>query len=140
MGKIYGTLNLYLNTLVTKIIEDETLCKFLYYEQNCDVVSQPNLTEEQKAFLLKDRIFVSKKVPIIQNKGKPLLIIRAVDIDYADDTSTTIDNIRLSFYTICDIGVLETENGARDVCISTALDKLLLQSKNNEVGYGKIKR
>lgn len=140
MAEQYGNINIYLNTLVSTLLEDDTLCKFLYYNTNCDVLSQPNLTMEQKLSLLNSRIFVNKMIPVVQHDGNPLLMIRTTSIEYQDNKTISIDKIRIAFYIICNIGVVETQNGARDVCISYALDSLLLQAQDGELGIGKLKR
>ena len=140
MAQLYGNINWYLNTLVAKIIQDDTLCKFLYYDTNCNVLSQPNLTQEQKNSLINSKIFVNKRVPLTQTTAQSLLLIRLTSIEYEDSKTTSIDKLRIDFYIICNREIVDTQNGARDICISTALDNLLLNDKEGDVGIGQLKR
>lgn len=140
MAQLYSNLNWYLNTLVAKMLKDDTLCKFLFYDSNCDVLSQRNLTQEEKLKLINSKIFVNKRIPLIQTTAQALLLIRITSIEYSSPKSTSVDKVRVDFYTICNNEVIETKNGARDLCIASALDSLLLTDKDGEVGIGQIQR
>lgn len=140
MAEQYGVLNSYLNSFVSKILENDDLCKLLYYNTNDDIISKPNLNAEQKLELIGSNILINKRVPLIQKEAKPLLMLRIVEVQYANKKTTTIEDVRIMCYIVCANSVVETENGTRDLCIVTALDKTFEDSQSGDIGIGKIRK
>ena len=140
MSKRFGILNTYLDTLVSKMLVNDNLCKLLYYNTNDDIIAKPNLTQEQKLGLIGSNIFINKRVPIIQEEAKPLLMIRITDVDYNGGKYSYINDVMINMYIICANSVIETENGTRDLCIATALDDIFENSDVGDIGIGNMLR
>ena len=61
--------------IAEKILEDDDICKLLYYTDN-DPLSQPNLTEDQRLELLHKNILLVPKVPENDDiKGSYILVL-----------------------------------------------------------------
>ncbi|MDK0982900.1 hypothetical protein P5F71_07595 [Clostridium perfringens] len=136
MGKNYGKLNEFMNTIVAKILSSDEVCKFLkYYGNNIDVLSQPNLTGKEKKELLNNKIYLTKRIPDVQRTAQATLQIRFTDIDF-EQGSTQVDKIRFYIYIICHHDTINTANGCRDLCLLTALHKVF---DKTDIGIGRLK-
>lgn len=61
----FKELNLYINNVLEMLVQNQNLCKYLYYDTKPDEdpLSKPNLTEEQRIGLLFKHIFPLPKLP-----------------------------------------------------------------------------
>lgn len=140
MSERYGILNSYLDSFVSKILVNDNICKLLNYTTNGNILSMPNLTQAEKLELIDSNIFVNKRVPIIQKDAKPLLMLRVSEIEYTQKNDSLINNVQLNIYIICANSIINTENGARDLCLVTALDEVFKNVDAGEIGIGEVLR
>lgn len=99
-------LNLVLNSVAKKLINNENLCKYLYYNEK-NPLEQPELTIEQRTELMDKKIFTIPRTPFTDEQGSSIII--GLDRFESTNTNRTFIEYRIEFnvYSHVDLWTLE---------------------------------
>ena len=130
--KSYGKLNKYLSEIIAKLMENQELCKFLYYyEPDIDIINQPDVNI--KSSIINKKILKNKILSEVQKEVACTIGIRIKEVSYS---SSKIDSIRVGFYVICHESLLNTNYGQRDLAVVQLIHNICNTEK---FGIGKSK-
>lgn len=137
MAKLYGLPNYLVTEIATKLMLHPEFYKFVHYkdidETGDDILSQPDLDSPIETLSQGE---MSKRSVFLNRRPDKILHEQGVNVFiYFDDMRNYTSNTRRIKTVFIKIGILlheqcmKTPNGSRDICIVSAVEKILEGSK-----------
>jgi len=140
-SRLYS-MNKYINAVATKIYNNQTLCKYLYYDQY-DPLAQPDIADTTILYTDEDnqRLLFN---PFIVAQEDNRLTRLGVNIDDVDvDRTEYFKNISIDCILVCHndlwrVSVSDDDIGVRPLLIMDELDSIFVDSSTKGIGSDKL--
>jgi len=108
-------LDKYLNDILSKIYDNQNLCKYLYYD-NRDPLSRPDIADTSilKTNKTNQKIFVTPFSVDTTDRTKTTLTIM-FDKFYIDGSNTYYEDLSIDFVIACNVRLWELDDGSDEV-------------------------
>lgn len=130
----FSDLNDNLNFVVSKILDNQDLCKYLYYPSK-DPLSEPDILNPRQSLMMKNIFPLPKDANSVVDEISILNIYFPIVSPYKPNSG--FREVILNFDVMCHLDIWDTDYGIRIYSIANEIDKMF---NNNFYGEISIKR
>ena len=138
----FEALNNHTFTIINKLIENDVLCRLLYYSKERNAISRdingnyilPELTEDDRFSLINTHIFPRPRNTETLEEQTSFICILFDDVRLARD-NTYFTKAKPTFLIICHDGAWNINEGIRPLLIMNEINSVM--SNSNDFGIGK---
>ncbi len=134
MIQAYGFANRCLSEVTANMLNNEELCKFLYYTQGGENKKKKKKETPRANKIIDKNIYTGRRVPDILHRTGAYVCTRVQSYAPLRRNSEVMKVVEIEVMVIVHDNCAKTLYGTRDVCIITAIEEALDEQKISGVG------